>query len=339
MVLSTILSQKTIKPSSPTPASCRRHNLSFSDHMATPANAPMAVLYSKPAENNVSQILENSLSKVLAFYYPFAGRLIVDNKCSYVDCNDIGAEYLNPLRLWWNAISVCISHKIVDAYSISKFLNDWAAVTQDSDFKPSPQFEANSFFPLMDNPPLRVDFLRDQHQPCVSRMCHFSSSSLDRLKDIVSMNSGVQNPTRLEVATAYIHKCGREASKANNSSLFKPSLTCRLMNLCPPLPLNTIGNEDEIQVPHFIAQLRKAKQHLQDQLASRSPIEIKLEAAGKNILDMKYDFYLCSSLCHLGLYKADFGWDGINALITLTEEDMSIFQSNNELLEYATLLV
>lgn len=416
MVLSTILSQKMIKPSSPTPASCRRHNLSFSDHMSTPAYAPMAILYSKPAENNVSQILENSLSKVLAFYYPFAGRLIMDNKCSYVDCNDIGAEYLNvrvscpmseilnhatdlvyPQDLPWRtpsdrsllvvqlshfdcggiAISVCISHKIVDAYSISKFLNDWGAITREPDFKPSPQFDANSFFPLMDDPSVYVvpDVLRGQHQPCVSRMYHFSSSSLSRLKDTVSMNSGVQNPTRFEVATALIHKCGRAASKANNSSLFKPSLSCHVMNLRPPLPLNTIGNgvhffntittaEDEIQVPHFVAQLRKAKQHLRDQLASRSLMEIKLEAAGTNILDMKYDFYLCTSLCHLGLYQADFGWgsptrvtppknlmknnltfldnptgDGINALITLTEADMSIFQSNKELLEFATPLV
>ncbi|XP_060192784.1 acylsugar acyltransferase 3-like [Lycium barbarum] len=349
MVLSTILSKKTIKPSSATPASLRRHNLSFSDHMATPAYAPMAVLYSKPSENNISQILENSLSKVLVFYYPLAGRLIMDDKCSYVECNDIGAEFLNvrvscpmseilnhatdivyPHDLPWRtlssfnersllvvqlshfdcggiSISVCISHKIVDAYSISMFLNDWAAITGESDFKPSPQFDANSFFPLMDDPPIYVvpDFLRGQHQPCVSRMYHFSSSSLGRLKDTVSMNSEVQNPTRFEVAIALIHKCGREASKANNSGLFKPSLSCHLMNLRPPLPLNTIGNgvhffntiavtEDEIQVPHFVAQIRKAKQHLRDQLASRSLMEIKLEPEGANIMEREYDFYLCA---------------------------------------------
>ncbi|KAJ8549586.1 hypothetical protein K7X08_033293 [Anisodus acutangulus] len=161
------------------------------------------------------------------------------------------------------------------------------AITRESDFKPSPQFDMNSFFPLMDDPPVRVlpDYLRDQHQPCVSRMYHFSSSSLGRLKDTVSMNSGVQNPTRFEVATTLIHKCGRAASKVNNSGLFKPSLSCHLMNLRPPLPLNTIGNgvnffntiaatEDEIQVPHLVAQIRKAKQHLGDQLASHSLMEI-----------------------------------------------------------------
>nr|XP_004233828.1 acylsugar acyltransferase 3-like [Solanum lycopersicum] len=134
------------------------------------------------------------------------------------------------------------------------------------------------------------DVQRDQHQPRVSKMYRFSSSSLGRLKDTVSMNLGVQNPTRFEVATALIHECGRAASKANNSGIFIPSLSCHLMNLHPPLPLNTIGNdvhffntraatEDEIQVPHFVAQLCKAKQHPRYQLASRSLMEIILEPA------------------------------------------------------------
>lgn len=142
------------------------------------------------------------------------------------------------------------------------------------------------------------DVQRDQHQPRVSKMYRFSSSSLGRLKDTVSMNLGVQNPTRFEVATALIHECGRAASKANNSGIFIPSLSCHLMNLHPPLPLNTIGNdvhffntraatEDEIQVPHFVAQLCKAvysiqtnfsvvlEAQTQPQLLDLSPKELK----------------------------------------------------------------
>ncbi|KAM3303108.1 hypothetical protein P3S67_014138 [Capsicum chacoense] len=53
------------------------------------------------------------------------------------------------------AVSICLSHKIADGYSLCKFLFDWAdTVRHDQlDFKPSPQFNAASFFPLMDHPP------------------------------------------------------------------------------------------------------------------------------------------------------------------------------------------
>ncbi|OIT35573.1 PREDICTED: acylsugar acyltransferase 3-like [Nicotiana attenuata] len=422
MVESKILSRKMIKPFSPTPSSLSRHNLSFIDQIATCAYSPVVAFYSKPT-NNTSQILENSLSKVLSTYYPFAGRMM-DNY-EYVDCNDTGAELLNvriscpmseilnhtyndvsdvvfPQDLPWSssysngsllvvqlshfdcggiAISVCLSHKIADGYSLLKFLKDWAATTRhDLDFKPSAQFDAHSFFPpvaMNDLPAVMPDILREPQQR-VSRIYHFSSSSLDTLKDIVAMNSHVLNPTRVEVATALLHKCGAAVSMAN-FSVFQPSLLLHIMNFRPPLPQNTIGNacfffgsiaatEDEIQLPHFVAQLRKAKQYLQDkskdphQLASHLLEKVKEQAnkSGEN----KFDLYMCSSLCNLGVYKIDFGWgepirvtlarnpmknnfifldppngDGINVLITLTEADMLTFQSNKELLEFASPLV
>ncbi|XP_009796801.1 acylsugar acyltransferase 3-like [Nicotiana tabacum] len=416
MVESMILSRKMIKPSSPTDIS--RHNLSFIDHIASSAYVPVAAFYSKP-ENNISQILENSLSRVLSSYYPFAG-IIMDNK--YVDCNDTGAEFLNvriscpmseildhayndvtdvvfPQYLPWSsysngsllvvqlshfdcggiAVSVCLSHKIADGYSLCKFLNDWAATARhESDFKPSTQFDAYSFFPLMDDPPVLRDIVREP-QRCVSRMYHFSSSSLGRLKDIVSTNSQVQNPTRVEVATALLHKFGAAVSMAN-FGMFQPSILSHLMSFRPPLSRNTIGNacyffgsiastEDEIELPHFVAQLRNAKQYLQDKskdpntLASHVLENVK-ERANKSEKSTKFDFYMCSSLCNLGVYKIDFGWgepirvtlarnpmknnfifldspngDGINVLITLREADMLIFESNKELLEFASPLV
>ncbi|KAJ9176245.1 hypothetical protein P3X46_011580 [Hevea brasiliensis] len=74
------------------------------------------------------------------------------------------------------------------------------------------------------------------------------------------------------------------------------------------------------------------------------------------------DFYICSSWCKYGIYDTDFGWgrpiwvsktsrkvrnvailmdtsdgDGIEAWLTLSEEDMALLESNQELLEFAAL--
>ncbi|XP_055835309.1 acylsugar acyltransferase 3-like [Solanum dulcamara] len=425
MASSTILSRKIIKPSSPTSSSLRHHNLSFRDYIAIPSYAPIASFYSKPDNytniSQISHILENSLSKILSSYYPFAGR-IKDDK--YVDCNDIGAEYLNvrvncsmseilnnpyndaidivfPQDLPWSnslnasilvvqlshfdcgglAISVCLSHKIVDGYSLCKFLMDWAETARDHEldnFKPSLQFDGASFFPLMDDPPT-IPRVVPEPQQCVSRIYNFSSSSLGRLKDIVvATNSGVvQNPTSIEVATALVHKCGVAVSMSNSGE-FKPTLLSHVMNLRPPIPLNTIGNacchfgsitmkEDEIKLPNLVAQLQKAKQQLRDELKDMNTNELAshaLEKIKEGIEIIKrdiFDVYYCTSLCNVGLYKINFGWgspvrvtlaknpmknhflfmdepngDGINVLITLTETDMLIFQSNKVLLEFAS---
>ncbi|XP_055835299.1 acylsugar acyltransferase 3-like [Solanum dulcamara] len=234
------------------------------------------------------------------------------------------------------AVSVCISHKIADGYSIGQFLKDWASTTRDDqlDFKPSPWFGANSLFPSkLDDPPIVNGITREPQR--LSKAYHFSSSNLGRLKDmVVATNSGVvHNPTSIEVATALVHKCAVVSSSTllstdenhppTTTSMFKPSLLWQVMNLRPPLPLNAIGNgtyyftaiatsEDEIQVPNFVDQLGKAKQHVKDKLKEINVNELGSRAleeskVAKNIM-ADDDYYLCSSFRNFGLYTIDFGW-------------------------------
>ncbi|KAK4709160.1 hypothetical protein R3W88_030085 [Solanum pinnatisectum] len=180
---STIVSKKMIKLFSPTPPSVRCHKLSFMDHINIPLHSPFAFFYPKPQNysnkiSQISQILENSLSKVLSFYYSLAGK-IKDNN-TYVNCDDTGAEYLNvrincpmseilnhpyndvvdvvfPQDLPWSStlnrspLVVQLSHFDCGGNSShsAKFINDWATTARHVDFKPSPQFNASTFFPLM----------------------------------------------------------------------------------------------------------------------------------------------------------------------------------------------
>ncbi|KAM3289791.1 hypothetical protein P3S67_018080 [Capsicum chacoense] len=150
-----------------------------------------------------------------------------------------------------------------------------------------------------------------------------------------------------------------------------------VMNLCPPL-INTVGNacaffsyvaetEDEVQVPHFVAKLRDAKQLLRDKLkdmSSSDQIALHTLETVNEAATTSYERIFCTSLHNLGIYSSDFGWGkpikvsipthpmknnvnflddpnggGINVIITLREADMLIFQGNKELLEFASPVV
>uniref|UniRef100_M1CHW6 Acyl-transferase n=1 Tax=Solanum tuberosum TaxID=4113 RepID=M1CHW6_SOLTU len=288
---------------------------------------------------------------------------------SHFDCGGVG-------------VGICVSHKIADGYSACKFLSDWISMARDHhelNFQPSPQFDGASFFPPIDNPPPMPNFVPDP-QRCVSRMYNFSSSSLFKLKDIVSTNSPIPSPSRIEVATAFLHKCGVDLSMAK-SGMFRPTVLFHVMNLRPPIPLNTMGNatcifstiamtEDNITLPNYVGELQKAKLQLRDELKDMNTNQLASHAIEKikeivNIAKRDvFDIYFCTSLCTFGSHKIDFGWgtplrvtqvkhtmknefifmddpsgEGINVLITLTEADMLLFQSNKELLEFASPVV
>ena len=87
--------EKIIKPHRATPLSLGRYNLSINDQIMVPFYQSIAAFYPNPSKTpeQVSNILENSLSKVLSSYYPFAGTLGSDN-ATFVDCNDRGAKFI-----------------------------------------------------------------------------------------------------------------------------------------------------------------------------------------------------------------------------------------------------
>ncbi|XP_060190449.1 acylsugar acyltransferase 3-like [Lycium barbarum] len=312
-------------------------------------------------QNHISQLLENSFAEVLTSYYPFAGTIkdnvfidCDDRGAEFynVRVNSSMSKILShpnyhdatklayPQGLPWNtsydgslvvaqlthfdcggiAISICISHKVADAYCVIKFINDWAALTRDLGAKPSTQFDGTSFFPPTSDPSTLPNF-EPENQECVTRLYHYSSSALGRLKAIAFAESGVENPTRVEVATALVHRCAAAASakRNNNSGSFKPSLLCHIMGLRPPVPLNYIGNascffvssaptEDDMQMPQLVAQLRKAKHQLRDKLKNVPQNELfsqtlEVIKGGAELLAQlsNFDLYRCSSLCNFGL--------------------------------------
>ncbi|MCD7458610.1 hypothetical protein HAX54_038657 [Datura stramonium] len=92
------LTEKLIKPSSPTPSTHRLHKLSLLEQAQTHTYVPIGLFYSKEQlgefsnhPTQISNILATSLSKTLELYYPYAGCL-KDRRT--IECNDVGAKFV-----------------------------------------------------------------------------------------------------------------------------------------------------------------------------------------------------------------------------------------------------
>ncbi|KAL0372949.1 UNVERIFIED_CONTAM: Vinorine synthase [Sesamum calycinum] len=173
-----VISKEIIKPSSPTPESLRKYQLSFLDQIAPPVFMPLVYFYQADAKFSnpgKSNHLKQSLSRVLSRFYPLAGRLVDD---LYIDCNDKGAPYVeaianrslsqvitNPVpkimdkflpykvddvqnlgmavqvtyfQCGGTAVGLVISHKIADALSYFLLANTWAAVARNGNYDDVP---------------------------------------------------------------------------------------------------------------------------------------------------------------------------------------------------------
>ncbi|MCD7463642.1 hypothetical protein HAX54_050979 [Datura stramonium] len=360
------LSKKIIKPFSPTPFSERIYKLSFIDQFNSTQYCPIAFFYPnnkvlKP--NDMCKVIENSLSKVLASYYPFAGTLR-DNV--HVECNDIGADFYKarfdcpmseilksrdrnvkeivfPKDIPWNvvapdgklvmfqfnqfdcggiALSVCVSHKIGDMCTLFKFIHDWAAIARDSgsNLNKRPQFIGSSIFPPRNEP-----VNEPPREQCVTKKLSFSNRTLKSLIS-ESSSSGMKKPSRVEILTALLYKCGM---RANSSRLFKPSVLFQTVNLRPiiPLPEDTPGNfssshfvptyvEEEMKLSRLVSELRKGKEQLFDSIKKCNGDPQHLVSATMGSFqeiralfkDTEFDLYRCSSLVNYPQHDVDFGW-------------------------------
>ncbi|CAI0457591.1 unnamed protein product [Linum tenue] len=96
-----VTSQSVIKPSSPTPPSRRRFQLSLFDRLIAVDQYATFLSFYPAAAGEPHAILRGSLSEALSRFYPFAGeiKLVYPEPglpvpSSSVDCNDRGVVYL-----------------------------------------------------------------------------------------------------------------------------------------------------------------------------------------------------------------------------------------------------
>ncbi|KAL7117680.1 hypothetical protein ACP275_03G088000 [Erythranthe tilingii] len=342
-----ILSVERVKPSSPTPNHLRNYKLCLLDQLFPVAYAPIVFFYSDTNYRVLDKIskLKKSLSETLSRFFPLAGT-IVDDDLS-IDCDDQGAsfttakvdcrlnDYLGnpnleliakflPCELTTTglllpvtnvqasvfecggiAIGVCISHKILDGTALSTFLKSWASV-------------ANS---------------RSSAEEVIRFV--FEGPAIASLKKMANGLSGPGPVTRVGAVSGFIWKCAIAAFEERFGSK-KPSLLTHVHSLgnlawiakakCTTTK-SAAGEEEDRGIPFFVDEVRKSMRTI------------------------------ITSWCNLGLYDVDFGWgkpvwvtsvdasilvdmrygDGIEAWVTLDEQQMDILENNQEIATFAFL--
>ncbi|KAM3307658.1 hypothetical protein P3S67_009401 [Capsicum chacoense] len=406
-MLSTI-SKKIIKPFTPTPSTQRWHKLSLLGQGLAHLYISLVFFYPKNQVNAIpnwpkqlSNLLANSLSKALTYYYPWAGRL-KDN--AVIECDDHGAEFLEvqisspmdkvvnhpdsnvkdmtfPQGVPWGncvdralivaqlshfdcggiALSVCMSHKIGDGSSVHCFLRDWASLTRSTNtIRPSPFFVEDS---ILQSPigPLVSPVIGLQIDQCVQKRFIFSSTKLSALKSSID----VQNVTSNEAVNALLYKCAAFSACTVNSGSFKRSQLIQFSDLRAmislQLPPNSIGNlitafsspiydnKEELKLPKLITDIRKSKNNF----SARNNIEeneyaiemldayrTRMEPFRKTKCDIYFQVTHATSIAKRPLNKYILlmrTYDGgIEALVNLDEQEMSVFEHDEHLLQFAT---
>ncbi|XP_065874658.1 stemmadenine O-acetyltransferase-like, partial [Euphorbia lathyris] len=272
-----VLSKEIIKPSSPTPNHLRHYKLSFLDQISPPVYHPFILFYPTDFESKLSNLekynlLKQSLSEVLEYYYPLAGR-IKDNR--FVDCNDEGILYFQakvscklslvlenpvptemkkllpfeldeaqelPLGVQFNVfecggicIGLCISHKIADALSCLTFMKNWAKITCGDEDIVRQEFISDTVFPQKDISGYNPANGISKETVATKKFL-FSANSVQSLRENYAARTSSDNqkpPSRIEALSVFIWS--RFMAAKSEKDLRNPNLCLMLhaVNLRP----------------------------------------------------------------------------------------------------------
>lgn len=326
---------------------------------------------------------------------PMAGKSVTNVQINLFECGGI-------------AISLCISHKILDGNGLKIFLKSWAEMANGSEeiHNVCPDFVASSLFPANEDLWLRDSSMamwRSMFKKGKSstKRFVFDAAAITTLKAMATSDSGRSNlrsPTRVETTSAFLWKCVKEASESINGHK-RSSMLTHIVNLrkraTPTLSKNSIGNLIWISSAKCTIPPRHHQDKGLPQLAdlvrhSISKIDgdyvkklcdggnkgsslmrknlKEIEDFGSNRLESEeeeVDYLGFSSWCGFGFYEIDFGWgkpiwvssyavaapvfmnlvilletrngDGIEAWVTLDEQEMDFLRLNHEILAFTSM--
>ncbi|KAI9095027.1 hypothetical protein K1719_026491 [Acacia pycnantha] len=355
-----LVSKQTIKPYSPTPQNLRIYKLSFIDQIAPIFHTRM--LFSYP---NIENTFSNDGCRVLRGSCPWLHlrhlkQPDADLGHPFVPVDDahLGSGFLvkvqvNLFDCGGLAIGMSFSHKIADASTIGSFIKAWSCTAIGCMTESMlPKYVMESHFPSMefseDLPPLEFKPALN----CITRRYHKTEGQSFKQTGGVTNKRGGCIGTHMEMCNKSIkNKPGNKQKTLQETEETNDSST------------------DILDLQSLVVRLRKALEVFSREFAHKlgdknNAFSLIIEG-GKDV-ELAYkegiDFYMCSSWCRFGFYEADFGWGkpkwvsipslkknnfiylmdthdgkGIEAWVTLIEQDMALVEKNHELLEFASL--
>ncbi|KAL8233459.1 hypothetical protein R6Q59_019559 [Mikania micrantha] len=237
------------------------------------------------------------------------------------------------------AVSLCISHKILDGAALATFVKCWASIHQAVRLSSTCIEElvypdlTTCFLPANDSR------LRDSSMAmwasfikfgkCSTSRFVFNRFALAKLK-AEAARKGVEQPTRVEVVSALLWKCVMVASKEQDG-FNKPSLLSHVVNLRrrsgSTLAENSIGNlvwlataefesiTDDIKQHDLVNQVRRSILEINTEFVTKLQDDERQNAMEESLKLMKdcgtkesVDYIGFTSWCKMGFYDVDFGW-------------------------------
>ncbi|KAL5722443.1 shikimate O-hydroxycinnamoyltransferase [Ranunculus cassubicifolius] len=325
--------------------------------------------YDRDSNEKKLSVLKKSLSKTLTDFYPLSGRIdgnesiICNNQgINFFQArvggtldevlNNPQADQLNQLLAVDNfsgpgpkvllsvqanffdrggmAVGVSISHKAMDASSISLFLNNWAASARGSDDDiVFPKFDVRSYFTPRDDIPVSIYPAGKPPQNLVTKRFVFTSSNLSALKAKCS-NDYVRPPTRVESLSALIWRSLANVARTRAESPTSTTVANIIVNIRgkmdPPLPNDVVGNmvigtvatstaDAPQELPFLVAQLRQALRKVDGNHVKKlqthdgfSGFINTFQRIDEPFTQGELEFIIVTSWLRFPFYEVDFGW-------------------------------
>lgn len=313
----------------------------------------------------LSDFLKNPVPKELNKLYPFplddAAELPMGIQFNAFDCEGIG-------------IALCISHKIGDASSYFTFLNAWAAITRENIIA-FPEFVSAKLFPPLATPvpeqiadafktnveTKRFVFSASKIEEIRAKYVIIRPSRIEALSAFI-WNRFVASTKPDRLLYMLIHT-------VNLRTRFEPPLLDQSFGNIyrSAITIPSMDGTEKDCDHNLVSQMRDSvrkidKEYVRKLQGGEDLFGSKINEGDESLnkVEEKLVPFIFTSLCRFPLYEADFGWgkpvwvgsanlstqnlvvfmdaasgDDIEVWINLMEEDMAVFESDEELLQYA----